>query len=226
MGLLLGCGLPADPAPKACDQPPTDKVMYFLGQYRDFDPVSANDSVFCLNTGWDNAWADVRANQEPANRRTWFTGARMWLNEIEFPGVDFGSEMGINFVFAPSSLPGTSFPSDLQAGRVPWGNARMPGIDNQMPPPRPGVQVWLRRNSKLDQGWYSYAGEQSPDHYFEITELRQDPSDDLSLLVTGRFTARLYGFANASGQRRSILLRNARFRIRLLAPANAYVRVQ
>ncbi len=229
LATLLSACQPADPAPDACEQPQEDAPIYFLGQFVGLG--TAGDPAYCLNAGWETPWTDIRANFEPHERRTWFTGARLrlrWARQYgpDLPGADQETELGINFVFAPSSVPGTSFPSDLQVGRVPWGNARMPGFDDQMPPPRPGVQVWFRRNAKLDQGWYSYAGEQAPDHHFEITDLRPDPTNDQRLIVTGRFTARLYGFADASGQRPSLLLRGVRFRLNIVPPAPAYSRVQ
>jgi hypothetical protein len=230
LALLLSACQPADPAPAACDQVQADAPIYLMGQLVGLEP-GAGDSVYCLNAGWETPWTDIRSDFEPHERRTWFTGARLRLYlgrqwGPDLPGADQETELGLNFVFAPSSVPGTSYPSDLQVGRVPWGNARMPGVDDQIPPPRPGVQVWFRRNAKLDQGWYSYAGEQAPDHYLEITDLRPDPDNDQRLIVSGRFTARLYGFADASGRRPSLLLRGVRFRLNILPPAPAYTRVQ
>ncbi len=223
---LMACA-PQRVAPEACDQPPTDKVMYFLGQYLNQDYALSRDSVVCVNFGADGYSFRSGWEISPGLPSTWSNSSGFRLEGVRLPGAQGGyvPEIFINFMFAPSDPAGPERPPELKMGRygwstAPWPEGRVVGIPL---PVRSGVQVWLKRSFQpgvVRDNWYSYVAVQDPESYFEVTSVAPHPGDERKISVTGRFTVRLFGQSGRSGA--SILLRNVQFRIYFERPEVVY----
>ncbi len=217
LAALLSACQPADPAPADCGQPQTDQAVYFFGQYLDQAYLGSGDSLVCLNFtgggyGLGSAWMIGRGPIITWNNETSFI-----FDGIRLPGTqgDSAPQIRIGFAFVPTGLSGQERPAALQVGRYDWAVAPWPeaGMDGGAAPYRSGVQVWLQRSFRLGgsrDNWFGYATDQDADSYFEVTSAVPDSRDERKVLVTGRFTVRLFGRGGRFGP--SILLRNVQFR--------------
>jgi hypothetical protein len=230
VSLLPACQ-PADPAPAACNQPQADKAVYLLGQYIDPSFALGRDSVVCLNVGQDNSnGISGSASRLSGVFIYWATKASLPLEDGQIPGFrsDYTPNIEISFVFAPSGRPNTELPSDLTVGRYAWGSSQSPDSPFGGLAPRPGVEVVLRRSLQSapnPDNWFSSGTEQSPSSFFEITRLEPHPTRPEQVVITGQFTAQVFGRADPLTRARpSILLRNVQFRAYIRRPEEVYRR--
>jgi hypothetical protein len=226
-GLLPTCQ-PADPGPAACNQPQADKAVYLLGQYIDPNFALGRDSVVCLNVGQDGYGFGGGWAQRPT---MWSTPTQIQLAAGQIPGLrpDYLPAIEIHFVFVPNQWPSPEPPAGLTVGRYAWGSAQLPGSLLNGLAPRPGVEVQFRRSFQVGTApdiWASSGAEQGAGSFFELTELSPHPTRPELVVITGRFTAQVFGPADPlSRARPSILLRNVQFRSVVERPEAVYRRL-
>jgi hypothetical protein len=215
LALLLSACQPADPVPSACDQPPEERVAYLLGQYIDPSFALTRDSVACLSGGQEVNLAFGIGSK--ALKAPLLSGASFILPGGSLPGGSPSHQPSatVYFEFGYSSPP-----SELRVGRYEWLDQQ---ADNFAQFPQVRVILDLGWPSRNPAGNLQSDAEQGPDAYFEITRLDPHPANEQWVVVTGRFTVRLFGQPDQFTQARpSILLRQVQFRTAVVRPEVVY----